>query len=94
MSANLRRGAAAALFVALIALSSSAAHAGGTPAPAIEQALAAAMEAKRGITVYIGGQSIGGAVVKIEPGAWVELRNQQYGRIVVRLDRIDAVALP
>lgn len=60
----------------------------------IEQALAAAQESKKGIMVYAGGQAIGGAVVKIEAGQWVELRNQQYGRIVVRMDRIDGIAMP
>ncbi|WP_395702420.1 hypothetical protein [Aquabacterium sp.] len=44
--------------------------------------------------VYVGGQAIGGAVVKIEPGQSVELRSQQYSKIVVRLDRIDAIAMP
>jgi hypothetical protein len=37
---------------------------------------------------------VGGAVTRIEPGQWVELRNQQYGHIIVRLDRIDGVAMP
>ena len=60
----------------------------------IEQALANALQDKRGITLYVSGQAIGGAVTRIEPGQWVELRNQQYGHIVVRIDRIDAVAMP
>ena len=60
----------------------------------IEQALASALRDKRGITLYVAGQTVGGAVVRIEPGQWVELRNQQHGRIVVRLDRIDGVAMP
>ena len=60
----------------------------------IEQALAAAQESKKGIMVYASGQAIGGAVVKIEAGQWVELRSQQYGRIVIRLDRIDGIAMP
>jgi putative heme degradation protein len=60
----------------------------------IEQALAAAQESKKGIMVYVGGQAIGGGVVKIEAGQWVELRSQQYGRIVIRLDRIDGIAMP
>ncbi|NRF68933.1 hypothetical protein HLB44_18220 [Aquincola sp. S2] len=59
----------------------------------IEQALAAAQESKKGIYVYVGGQQIGGAVVKIEAGQWVEMRSQQYTRIVLRLDRIDGVAM-
>lgn len=60
----------------------------------IEQALAAAQESKKGIMVYVGGQAIGGGVTKIEAGQWVELRSQQYGRIVIRMDRIDGIAMP
>ncbi|HSW07004.1 hypothetical protein [Aquabacterium sp.] len=60
----------------------------------IEQALAAAQESKKGILVYVGGQAIGGAVVKIEAGQTVELRSQQYSKIVLRLDRIDGLAMP
>ena len=60
----------------------------------IEQTLATAQQDKRGITLYVAGQAIVGAVTRIEPGQWVELRNQQWGRIVVRLDRIDGIATP
>lgn len=60
----------------------------------MEQALATALQDKRGITLYVNGQTIAGAVTRIEPGQWVELRNQQYGRIIVRLDRIDGIAAP
>lgn len=63
------------------------------PPRALEQMLAAAQQEKRGVTFYVGGQTIAGIVVRIEPGQWVELRNQQFGRIVVRLDRVDAVAM-
>jgi hypothetical protein len=58
----------------------------------IEQALSQAQQEKKGVTLYVHGQSIGGAVVRIEPGQWVELRSQQFGRIIVRLDRIDGLA--
>ena len=61
---------------------------------AIEEVLVAAQQAKRGINLYVNGQVIGGAVVRIESGAFVELRNQEFGRIVVRLERIDGVAMP
>ena len=60
----------------------------------IEQALTTALQDKRGITLYVAGQTISGAVTRIEPGLWVELRNQQYGRMIVRLDRIDGIAAP
>ena len=64
------------------------------PVAAIEQALGSAQQDKRGITLFVNGQAIGGAVTRLEPGQWVELKNQASARIVVRLDRIDAVALP
>lgn len=60
----------------------------------VEKMLTIAQQDKKGVTLYIGGQTVGGAVLRIEPGQWVELRNQQFGRLVIRLDRIDAVALP
>ncbi len=58
----------------------------------IEQALSQAQQEKKGVTLYVQGQTIGGGVVRIEPGQWVELRSQQFGRIIVRLDRIDGLA--
>jgi predicted lipoprotein with Yx(FWY)xxD motif len=82
----------AALVVAC-AFSSGLAHATDA-VQGIEQALNTALQDKRGITLYVNGQAISGAVTRIEPGRWVELRNQQFGRIVVRLDRIDGVAAP
>jgi hypothetical protein len=60
----------------------------------IEQALVAAQQDKRGITIYVSGQTIGGAVTRVEPGQWVELKNQTHGKIIVRIDRIDAIAAP
>lgn len=60
----------------------------------IEQALTAAQQDKKGVTLYVGGQTIAGGVTKIEAGQWVEMRNQQWGRIIVRLDRIDGIAAP
>ncbi|HYE70206.1 MAG TPA: hypothetical protein VD932_01640 [Aquabacterium sp.] len=87
-----RRAGAATLLAALCALPAAVFAADANKG--IEQALAAAQESKKGIMVYVGGQAIGGGVVKIEAGQWVELRSQQYGRIVIRLDRIDGIAMP
>jgi len=58
----------------------------------IEQLLSSAQQDKKGVTLYVNGQTVAGAVLRIEPGQWVELRNQQASRIIVRLDRIDGVA--
>ena len=46
---------------------------------------------KKGITFYLGGQTVGGLVLRYD-GETVEVRNQQYSRVVVRIDRIDAIA--
>jgi hypothetical protein len=47
---------------------------------------------KKGILLYLKGQSIGGVVVKIS-GDFVELKSREYSRIMVRLDAIDAAAV-
>ena len=83
---------AAALVIACT-LATGIAHAADA-LQGIEQALNVALQEKRGITLYVNGQTIAGAVTRIEAGQWVELRNQQYGRIIVRLDRIDGIAAP
>lgn len=47
---------------------------------------------RKGLMFYVEGQTIGGVVVKINADS-VEVRNQTYNRIVIRLDSIDAVAI-
>jgi hypothetical protein len=47
---------------------------------------------KKGVMLYVRGQSVPGVVTKIE-GDTVELRSREYSRIAVKLDAIDAVAL-
>lgn len=45
---------------------------------------------KRGVTVVVGGQQIPGVILEV--GAdYIEMRSQQYGAIVVKLDEIKAV---
>ena len=82
------------LGMAMAGASMSGASAAEPSKSGLEDALNAAMQSKRGITVYVNGQTIGGAVTRIEAGSFVELRNQEFGRIVVRWERIDGVALP
>jgi hypothetical protein len=82
------RHAIAALAITLAAGTASAAD----TTRGIEQALTAAQQDKRGITLYVSGQAIGGAVTRIEPGQWVEMKNQTASKIIVRLDRIDGIA--
>jgi hypothetical protein len=48
---------------------------------------------KRGLTFYVKGQTIAGIVTKLIGEDAVEVRNQTFSRIVIRLDQIDAVAV-
>lgn len=82
----------AALLV--VASATFSAPALATDAPkALEQALAAMQTDKRGVTLHVSGQAIGGAITKVDGGV-VEMRGPQGVKIVVRLDRIDGVTLP
>jgi len=47
---------------------------------------------KRGLTLYVNGQTVAGIVVKIGEDGTIELKSQTYSRIIVRLDSIDAIA--
>lgn len=47
---------------------------------------------KRGLTIFIKGQTVAGVVVKIIGDEAIEVRSQTYSRVVVRLDSIDAMA--
>ncbi len=52
------------------------------------------LDNKRGLALHVGGQTIQGAVVRLIGTDAVELRNQQFDHIVVRIDRIDGVSAP
>ena len=47
-------------------------------------------ERKRGVVIHINGQSIAGVVKAIGPDV-VVLANQEFDRILIRRERIDAV---
>lgn len=84
------RNALVLLILTGAAFSASAAE----PAKGLEDAVSAALASRRGVTLYVNGQTIGGAITKVEPGQYVELRNQEFARIVVRWERIDGIAMP
>ena len=47
---------------------------------------------KKGLTFYTGGQSIPGYVLRVlDAGGAVEVANQAQSRVIIRLDRVDAV---
>jgi hypothetical protein len=75
--------------VAMAALGMGAlAHAASDP---FEEVLQASLADRKGVMVYVDGQAIPGRVTKLSPET-VELSSQEFRRIVVRRDRIDAVA--
>ena len=47
---------------------------------------------KRGLVLFVKGQTVAGIVVKIGEDGTIELKSQTYSRIIVRLDAIDAIA--
>ena len=60
---------------------------------AYQELFAQSQRERRGLMFIIKGQTIGGAVVRVIGNDAVEVRNQQYSRIIIRLDSIDAVSM-
>ena len=58
----------------------------------MKEILEASQTEKKGITLYLKGQSVGGVVTKIA-GDLVELRSREFSRIVVRMEAIDGAAM-
>jgi len=62
-------------------------------APAFEEVLNQSLAQKKGLSIYIAGQVINGVFVKRIDANTIEVRNQTFGRILIRVDRIDAIAI-
>jgi hypothetical protein len=58
---------------------------------AFKELLEMSQKEKKGLTFYVNGQVIAGGVIRISEDT-VEIKNREFGRIIIRLDRIDAVA--
>ena len=88
---------ARALLAGGLALGCASVHA-QTPGPrpeviqAYQELFAASQKDKKGLTFFVKGQSIPGVVTKVIGTDAVEVRNQTHGRIIIRIDQIDAVA--
>ena len=61
-------------------------------AAAYEELFNLSLTQKKGLSVYVGGQVVGVFVKRIDANT-VEPRSQQFAKIIVRLDRVDAIAL-
>lgn len=51
------------------------------------------LKEKRGLTIFIKGQTIAGLVTNIIGTEAIEVRSQMYSRAVVRIESIDALAV-
>jgi len=58
----------------------------------MRELLEASQNEKKGLMLWVKGQTIPGIVVKIAADS-VELRSREYSRIVVRIEAIDAAAM-
>lgn len=79
---------------AVLVLVSGAAHAdgGGRVPAAYHELLQQSLNEKFGLSFYVKGQVIPGVVTRIGDDGTIEARNQTHERIVIRLDRVDALA--
>jgi hypothetical protein len=77
----------------VMAQPSLAQSASGLGQAAVEEILNQSLTQKKGMSIYIGGQVINAIFVKRIDANTIEVRNQTFGRIIIRLDRIDAIAL-
>jgi hypothetical protein len=64
----------------------------GKDLPVLKSLLEASKNEKKGVTLWVKGQAIGGQVTNID-GDFVEMRSREYSRIVVKIDAIDGAAM-
>lgn len=57
-----------------------------------EEMIERSLAEKKSLIIYVNGQTIPAIVTKIIDDDAIEVRNREYDRIVIRVDRIDAVA--
>lgn len=94
----MNRISTALLVLAMTSLIAAPASFAQTPAnalapAAVEEIFNQSLNHKKGMTIYIDGQVINGVFVKRLDANTIEVRNQTYSRIIIRVDRIDAIAL-
>lgn len=62
------------------------------PTHAFQELFDYSLKEKKGLTFFVQGQMIPGVVTKMVGEDAIEVRNQTSSRIIIRVDRIDAVA--
>jgi hypothetical protein len=48
---------------------------------------------KRGLTIFIKGQTIAGIVTQIIGLDAIEVRSQTFSKVIIRLEAVDAIAI-
>lgn len=66
---------------------------GALSSTAVEEVLNQSLTQKKGMAIYIGGQLINAIFVKRIDANSIEVKNQTHGRIIIRMDRVDAIAI-
>jgi hypothetical protein len=94
MSRSLNRAVGRHMLACFIALcfAMSSAYGLAGDAQAFRDLLEMSLKEKKGLTFYVNGHIIAGAVTRLIGEDAVELKNREFGRIIIRLDRVDAVA--
>ena len=59
---------------------------------AFDQLVLQSQQEKFGLVFYLQGQQIPGVVTRVVSDGVVEVRNQQHDLILIRLERVDAIA--
>ena len=61
--------------------------------PEIKKYLDESQQTKKGLTFYINGNTVNGYVKRIVDDRTVEVKNQSSSKVLVVLDRLDAIAM-
>jgi hypothetical protein len=59
----------------------------------VEEILNQSLTQKKGMAIHIGGQVINAIFVKRIDANTIEVKNQTFSRIIIRMDRVDAIAI-
>jgi hypothetical protein len=59
----------------------------------IKKYLEESLATKKGLTFYVNGNTVNGYVTRIVDDVTVEVRNQSSSKVLVFLNRLDAIAM-
>jgi len=80
-------------FFAMTEMTLAQSTSGALSTAAVEEVLNQSLTQKKGMAIYIGGQVINAIFVKRIDATTIEVKNQSFGRIIIRMDRVDAIAI-